>query len=830
MVEDIGICRAEGARVAVVAYRIIPMVSMMALVSGWASAAKAQTAETATTTGIQDIVVTAQRRDQRLQDVPIAITALTNQSLEANRVRSVVDLNALAPGFNARMNAGGNGNVTFIMRGVFAAGSLAGADKQVSTYVDGVYIGGSRASAFDFPDIERIEVLRGPQGTLFGRNSTAGAISVVTRNPTGEFKVRQDVSFGNYAQFRTRTTVDLPAFGPFSAYVSYVHDERDGDIKNAGAGIIFDRTSPFSKIGVQRSAERLGGRNHNQIFAALRFQPADNLTSTLKFDRARERAVGNGRSLAAINPDSAVGNLVLQIIAAQPADSPFGPVITTPSFKRPKVVNNGFNVPGYQHNSGFSLTTEWRPADNLVIKNITAHRWASIYTSTSVDGLPTLIFTPAAAAAYAAFTRQPIEDFASLIGGRFQTYGLTNYSRGSQWSSEIQANYNSDFMTLTIGGLYYRANERVGGLPGMREKFQYSPIGFTQLPLGSITAQYATSKSMAAYAQGEFHITPHIDAIIGGRITNDRKNGRQESGGVYVPATPGDRADGVLTGVNIIPDGGFRFRDTRPTYSIGMNYKPNSDLLFYGKYATGFMSGGSIAGEDFAPETVSSFELGAKADLLGRRLRVNAALFHAKYKHAQSSQAGSNVGRPDVPLVIVDNGELRAKGFELEVTAMPVRGLTLGGGIGYTDLSASNADPRLIASFGGTRYEPTGIPKWAGNAYAQYDTNPLIGDAYMTFRLDMQFRSKFRSDPNPDVEVDRPIFANYEFVDAQQVVNGRIALSDINLAFTQASIAVWARNLFDDKTANYTVGFGDIYKTTDWQPARTFGVDLSVTF
>jgi len=193
---------------------------------------------------IEEVVVTAQKRAQNLQDVPIAVTAIGEDTLQANRVTNVMDLTGLAPGLVTRTNPGNLGSPSLVLRGVFASAAQPSQDRQISIYVDGVYIGATRGSVTDLPDLQRIEVLRGPQGTLFGRNSTSGAVSVTTRDPAGEFRLRQEFTVGNESQLRIRTSVDTPAIGPFSAYVTYVHDEKRGDTRNLGAGPLSTAPTP----------------------------------------------------------------------------------------------------------------------------------------------------------------------------------------------------------------------------------------------------------------------------------------------------------------------------------------------------------------------------------------------------------------------------------------------------------------------------------------------------------------------------------------------------------------------------------------------------------
>jgi iron complex outermembrane receptor protein len=142
--------------------------------------------------GLEEIVVTAQKREQNVQDVPIAVTALTASALVNNRVESVTDLSGLAPGVNVIPAAGGSQIPSFSLRGITSYGVVPGSDKEVSIYLDGVYISSPRGSIFNLPDARSIEVLRGPQGTLFGRNATAGAVSITTRDPNGKIGVDAD--------------------------------------------------------------------------------------------------------------------------------------------------------------------------------------------------------------------------------------------------------------------------------------------------------------------------------------------------------------------------------------------------------------------------------------------------------------------------------------------------------------------------------------------------------------------------------------------------------------------------------------------------------------
>jgi iron complex outermembrane receptor protein len=814
--------------------------SALAGLVGLSTAAHAQDAADEGAGMIEEIVVTAQKRTQNLQDVPLAVTAVTPEALQANRVTNVMDLNGLAPGFMARSNPGGLGSPSYSMRGVFATASQPSSDRQISTYVDGVYIGATRGSVFDLPDIQRVEVLRGPQGTLFGRNATAGAVSIVTRDPTGEFGVRQEFTGGNYNQLRSRTSVDLPAMGPLSAYFTYVHDERRGDTRNLGAGTSFDRTAPFHDIGVTKSPKWLGSRNFENVFAAVKYAPTDNFSMVYKFDKSDGTTTPEARVPTVINPTSFVGSTLLGVLAAQPAlGGRFGPVVLYPDNKRPKAVNNAWTQPGFLEAEGHNLTTNWLINDKLAVKNVTAYRKSKVYGPSSIMGLSGLEFTAAAVQPYAIFaaaSRTP--GFASLpaatqaaIVGQFATglaplvgsyfAGYEGNSYGEQWqeSTETQVNYDSDFVTLTVGGLYYHSKELSSGLPGMAPNNAFAPTPFL-LPLGNVQSAVAKTISLAAYAQGEFHVTDQLDLVLGGRVTRDKKEGSLTSGGVFV----GSRTDGDISGVRIDP---WVFKKTKPTYSIGANYKVNPDIMVYGKYSTGFLSGGAVGVLSFQPETVESFEAGLKSEFFARRLRVNAAVYDATYKHQQSSQSGTNVGQPQLGVVVIDNGALKAKGFEVEVTAAPVEGLTLNGAIGYTD--AKNTSPNPVVTQG-QPYKTSSMPKWIGSVNAQYETRPLWEDAYLSFRADANYQGKYRAIPNPNIENLWPVFAPYEFSDARWIVNTRVALREVQIGSATTEVALWAKNLFNNKDSTYPLLFGDIEHNASFQAARTYGIDVIINF
>ena len=830
----------------------------IAMAGGYSGTALAQSEGTI---GLNEIIVTAQKREQSIQDVPIAVTALDEDAITVNRIQNAGDLTGLAPGLVAKQTAGSLGAPTFAMRGVYANPSAPLQDKQISMYIDGVYLGGSRGTLGELMEVERIEVLRGPQGTLFGRNSTAGAVNVVTRNPTGDMAFSQTVTIGNQDKLRTKTTIDTPQIGPFSAYVTYIHDEHRGDVRNLGAGTTWDRTNPFTDVGRQTSPKYVGGRNYENVFAALRYDNGGDITATYKFDWSKGKFTGSARTTPVINPNDFIGNLLLSIIAAQPAGGgAYGPVFLNPSDRRPDAYNQAFATNGYQEVQGHSLTLEWQASDSVTVKNIMAYRENEVFSGgASIAGLSGLEFNQGAVLPYAQFAaisalsaagvNVALPENAALVQSTIGQYaqGLSaqvaaanaagqplyfapyeGQSYGTHWqvSDELQVNYTDDRLNVTAGLMYFQSSTTDSALPGFAPNIAFTPVS-TTIPLGNpalgLGAQRANgkTKSYAAYTQVEYNITDQLGIVLGGRITRDEKRGIFQNQGLFV----GDRnTDGEVIYNNTI---GGVFNKTKPTYSIGLNYEPTDAILVYAKHSTGFLSGGIYADLAFAPETAKSYEIGVKSELLDRRVRLNVTAWKVDYTNAQASTSGQAIMRPDLPIAVVTNGKLKAQGIEIDANVVPFAGFSVGGTLGYTDVKLRDPNPALADGYD---IKPTGQPKFAGTVNAQYVTPPLFGDATLLLRADMTFQSKTRVIGGHGVIEDYPVFAPYEFQPSKQLVNARIALRDVDLGGANVEIGLWSRNLFDNKKPMYPFQYPYFLMTTTYEPARTYGLDVIVKF
>jgi iron complex outermembrane receptor protein len=746
---------------------------------------------------LEEVVVTAQKREQNLQDVPISVTAITQTSLVANRIVDLRDLNAVAPNVTVRSIQGGTSGVIVGIRGLVTAGSALGSDKGLSQYIDGVYLQNTAASVFELADIERIEVLKGPQGTLFGRNATGGAISITTRNPSGKLGLHQELTYGNYAQVRSKTRLDLPQVGPLSATVTYVHSQRNGDVKNLGAGTVWDYTA--GKQGFRVSPKRLGDQDVNAFFAAVNLDLSSNLEISYKFDWADNRFTPEPSGLAYVSSPS----LVSTILAGQPNPSLLTPVSTT----RPDAVNNWYTTPSHSYASGHNLTARYTLNDQISIKNILSKRRSGTNSTWQLDGMGGLRFTPFMSAiglggAFGQF----------LIGQPWVLIGNTAHQNDKQWSDEVQVNWNNKLFDLTAGYIHFDYKVTGGGFPGVPNVQTFAPDpGFVIGPVAYKETSVHT-KSDAAYVQIEGHVTSQIDLVGGYRITKDTKSGVDNS------------AQGANFASITLP---IAYEKARPTWLGGINFRPMDGILTYGKYSTGFISGGQLASRTYGPETAKSWELGVKADLLDRRLRSNLALFHVDYGNLQLQTSGLNLLPPiNASVVLVNAGDAKAKGFEWENTLLPIQGLTLTGNLGYTDFKYTRVDP-VIGTL--TTFLPTARPKWTGAASAQYDTPEVYAGGHMVFRVDANYRSSARL-----ASLNDPALQAATTTKNSWIVNGRVALTDFDLAGAKATAAVWGRNIFNNKqlmnATQLSLGaFGTIAGAM-YERAATYGVDLTLDF
>jgi len=727
-------------------------------------------ASAAADNGIAEIVVTAQKRSENLQSTPIAISALTATTMTKMGITNLSGVASVTPTIYSAPYPNSSSTLSYYIRGQGANDPMMiTKEGAVGIYIDGVYVSRPQTSNVDLADVERIEVLRGPQGTLYGRNTTGGAVSVISKKPTGELGVRGTFDLGNRDHIRGLVNVDLPAIGNLAIKVSGLYSHDDGYQKNPGPG---SHNFQYDK--------QLAGR------VAARWTPTDNLTVDYSFDIGK---ILNTPVLY-VNPDL-VGVL---------------PGYTGDKYK----AYRHFDLPlSHTNFDDHTLNVEWKLSDDLSLRSITGYRHLGFITH---------------------------QNFADAYG-----YGLTGIEdiHSREVTQEFQAVGNLGDHITYVAGLYY-----------FREKashYQQVGINFSpDLTINDYRFVRALSTSEAAYGQVTWTppvLNDRVKLTVGGRYTKDKRNSTRE----YL-----DQQYITPAGTSLIPlDTGTtnhqRFSRFNP--SVTLSFQPTQTLNLYAKVATGYKAGGAAEGSPnfaitFGPEKITSYELGLKSDLLDRKLRVNLAAFTSSYKGIQLDQSLD----PNDPSVTetINAGSAKISGIEAELTARPVRDLTLGVSYAYlhTNISRVNAAP-------GTIFDPSvnpTSPYQVGDNVADLFAIPFAPKNAYTVTADWTF---YHFGDGGDLSANLvyrwkdsvfigsaagPAVVGHErnVIPSFGQLDGRITLAKEwnGHPFT---LALWGRNLTDSHHILQTNGVGGVLagfttQTTTYAEPISYGIELGFDF
>ena len=742
--------------------------------------------------GLEEVVVTAQKRQESLQDVPIAVTALTAAVLQDAHITGLDGMASRVPNFQFGRQPSSAALAGFSIRGVLSNDSQSQVDNGVSVYLDGVYLGRNATNSFDIADIERVEVLRGPQGTLFGRNTTGGAINFITRAPTGEFGIKEDLTIGRYDEFRSRTRIDLPAWGPLSASITYLHREIDGWVENKSAGLTRDfQTYTEGHIGRVVAADTLGAEDVDSIYIPIRYDNGGAFTADYKFDYQ----------------DFAASQAGFQTLGTRPENDPFlnplGPTVDFIYSLQPGL--GGTNTVAkealdaiYDPNRGtdtlrvmgHGLTLQWKLNDNLTIKNIASYRTADAKNvGNSFEG--NLLIDPFGG-----------------TGNLFTLLTALSTREQHQMSNELQILGDGDALTWVAGAFYFDEGGRDYNPVPFFFTYPNPPENFAQRPGDMFANVDYENESTAIFAQATWHATDKLDLTAGARQTWDD---RQELN--YRPdlQTP----DGPPT---------TKVKNDKLTWQGVAEYSFNPDLMVYGKVGTGYLSGGVYNTDAFDPEEITSYEVGLKGEFFDNRLRVNAAAFHSDYKDLQVFYFTTRVFYENA-------GKAKIDGLELEVTANPLDGLTLFGNLGLLDFEYEE----YISAVGGG--PPTDIADIADRAYtpdatmslgAVYETQPMSSGAFWRFSVDGQWTDDMDFFVTIPIQGDDEL-ANAAIAEAHWDLNARIGIADLPFWGSKATVSIWGKNLLDEQEPLYVADISGLISGSFQRPV-TYGLDLTVQF
>ncbi|HUD90400.1 TonB-dependent receptor [Sphingobium sp.] len=711
--------------------------------------------------GLGEITVTAQKRETNLQKTPISISVLNAADLEN---RHVISLESLADGSIPTLRIAPmfsrSSALTVGMRGIGTLGDAnqPSRDQGVGVYIDGVFMGRAQGLGSALYDVERIEVLKGPQGTLFGRNTEGGAISIITKKPSGEFGLRASVGASSFEGREASAHLDLPSIGNVSIKLDGLITRRGGTVDNPLAG-----------------EHDFNAYNKKGLHAGVLWEPTSNFNALYSFDISRDQTTPYYVQL--------LTKTTGPLLQMQPG--------------RARVANIGVPQPwavGKTH--GHLLTLDWTVAPQIELKSISSFRKLS-QTQNDNGAANMGVFIPGYS-----------------NNSKFSRFSLADVWQ-KQYSQEVQVIGTLPQVNFVVGGFYYHEDVNDNAWTPYTNQWNADGTSYTILPDPTAAspfpdrASHAETDSIGVFGQATW--TPamlndiaHLTA--GGRFTHDKKTGSL------------DKVNGVS--VDYPLDASWDRFDPMVNLAVDLT----QDMHVYGKWSTGYKAGGansrSLTYRHFGPESVSTFEIGAKTEFFDRHARFNIAAYTSSYKDMQIDFIAPVLNSTRTTIETTNaQGNGRIKGIEADLTVTPLEGLTLTGSYAYTDVHLPPA-PNPFQADKLVQVYTVYTPKHAASGAIDYEV-PLP-NATLHFHLDGNYSASqysMASDPTK--------------TGSSFIVNGRISLGDIRMPHGGPSmeLALWSRNLFNEEytfvkaNGGSSLGYYGIFNDP-----RTVGVSATVKF
>jgi iron complex outermembrane recepter protein len=826
-------------------------------------------------TGLDEIIVTANKRQENLQQAPLSISAISAEAMELRGLTEVKDLSAIAPNVSI---VGGTTNATAAVvsiRGIpSAADETQGFDSPIGLYLDGVFLARSSAASFEVADIERVEVLRGPQGTLFGRNTTGGAINFITKKPDEDASFKLKFGGGNYGQLQGRAILNSGDLGGARLSLGYMQRKRDGVVDN----LLEPKKSrdPGShNIRAARFAAEIDVTDNISIYNVFDYtrvvgQPHVQQLAEVGNGVFRPNVVYQGNTFAAVQPANVAGYLN----AATVLEPGCNKTVTrarlsticneTDGLSTDKIWGNMFRIEADLGGVSVRTTSAYRKWSNQILGSdldgLGSLRGPAFSQASLLNGMPAGLlgfvlppaqqpFIPFIAAAPVPTTVQPL-------------FSATNDRSQRQYSQEIELVSTGDGpLQWVLGGFYFDEKgkelnrQNIGFVLDTNQIFigNFGPLGpsfaaanparFRIVQSPSTLSYRAGGKSTAVYGQASYRPGGKDGAFgvtLGLRYTWDKKNVLRLQNGPVPYTTAEDIA--FNTGKKSF---------SAPTGHLTVDYRASDDVNFYARAARGYRSGGynlrqsthngnaaappfgnrTLPLTPFNEETIDSFELGAKTEFFDR-LRLNFAVFHNIYKDQLVTIPVPIVGSGSFGTITVNAGKSTYTGFELEGQFKISDNFSIDGNFGYLDVKIkdfpgndiTNVRRNISGLLNGQGYAPKYTGSIAGNVIV-----PLSGDAKFTGRLGYNYTSGYQQFPN---SLTAP-FSKTTEGDARGLLDGQLRIDGIKLGGSGNGIGLtlWGKNLTNKKYITRSVDFGQLgFAGVIYADPRTYGMTLDFEF
>lgn len=733
---------------------------------------------------MDEVVVTAQKRAQSAQDVGISITAFSGEQLKTMGYTNAQEVTAMAPGVST-MQPNGEANYSIGIRGVANNDFTTNVESPVAIYVDEVYISQMSGAGFLLFDIDRVEVLRGPQGTLFGRNATGGLVHYVTKKPDQEFGGYGSVTYGRFNRVKFQGAINLPVNDKLAVRTSFSTHQGEGYVTN--------RLQPDRKLN---NANESAGR-----VQAL-YTPNEDVEILLNA-RFGQQDIRTGffENVSAENPDGVL--------------TPTIPITNLDNYldNDGDVFAGDYDLQGHNRlkTYGFSGTLNW----DL--------QWAELTSITD----------------YQSVKRNYMEDSDASPVPYFHLFSTTD---AKQFSEELRLSGDTDNMKW-VTGFYYMdldIDDTNGAVaPGLLSGLFDATV--EELGFNGLKNPYQTNvKTWSLFGQVEFELNDQVSLIGGFRYIDEKKDHfYRDVLYLYPDATVnGLDPNAVEVGDALTPYSGKR-HDKNWSARAQANYRPNENALFYASWNRGVKSGGfnaplfptdifvTDAFMNYRPEKLDAFEVGFKWDFAEGRARLNGAAYYYDYN---DYQAFSIIGLDTFTL----NADAKNKGFELELQLNPTEGMDVQFGIAYIDAKVKNVPGISIdvdteigtvaAILPGEEIQPVNTPKWNLNGLIRHEFP--VGPGAIALQVDGQYRSKH----------------NFGLLSTESLLNDGYFVGNASITYLPSdqdwSLRFFVKNITDKEyiiqtfDLSGTLENGGLFGLTEqyYGRPRTWGVNLTYNF
>lgn len=752
-----------------------------------------------------EIVVTAQKRAERLQDVPLAVTAVTSDALAKRQINDTNSLVQAIPSLSYQQGANPT-NTSFRVRGIGTALFGQGVESSVSVVVDGVVAVRSAQGFSDLADIERVEVLRGPQGTLFGKNASAGVISVTTARPSDDLEFKGDVTVAEHDEYRARATLSAPLTDTVRARVSGFYNDVKGVTYNLG------------------TKDWVNGTQSWGVRGKLEWDATDNLNILLTGEYRKMNSDCCASTLISIkNP------LLQQLV---------GPINAT---RENRTVNEDTNTYANSKAQTYSLQADW-DLGPATLTSLTAYQKYFLEVNQPIDRINSTSPIYLGTAAFAPYTYWT------------QNHGIVDIDAVSQ---ELRLSSNGKNDLNYVVGVFYMHSDILRPFDRRRARCTAGTVGQPCATANVVWQSSASSirlkqDSIAAFAQADYLITGGLRAIGGVRVQYEKGT---NSGARIAPIVAGD---------NIFPgnppvSGTFTASDTAVTGKAGLQYEFNRNAQVYATYTRGYKGLGyemeisaDLANQAAVqPEWVNAYEIGFKGSTADRSLTIAAALFQSDYSNLQVQANRSDPTTGVIQFVTTNAGSSRSRGFEIEATLRPTDGFSINAAVTYAqsriNINGLNCPIQQQAAAPVLTGIPVNIcyrtaagatptqnlrnralqasPDWRINVSPRYDYEGNSLNAFAQVAVNFTSAQNFTAELDP-----LTVQPAYTLVDATV---------GISTPDNRYSLTVFAKNLFD---TNYLTSIGhnslmsttanpfDLVGTYNKDASRYFGATIGVRF